>query len=141
MSNKMPARYQDDIEIPTPYPPQMQKYSTLYPDNFVMAPNPYYQSLVYYNGKPMLQGLSRVSGPIMFPREMYLNNRTYDQRQRLANGTAPELGILRVPRITDIVVPANAYVNTQATPWFNSAPYPVSSSSPDQFMLRYIFAR
>ena len=39
-----------------------------YPMNFVQAPSPSNQALVYYRGKPYLQGLSTAGGPIMFPQ-------------------------------------------------------------------------
>lgn len=42
-------------------------YQHPYPMNFVDAPSPEHQIYVYYQGRPMLQGLSRTSGPIMYP--------------------------------------------------------------------------
>lgn len=38
-----------------------------YPMNFVQAPSKTNQLLIYYNGKPQLQGLSTVKGPFMYP--------------------------------------------------------------------------
>lgn len=38
-----------------------------YPMHFVQAPSKSNQLLIYYNGKPQLQGLSTSSGPIMYP--------------------------------------------------------------------------
>lgn len=78
----------DYIEKPMLAPAYQQRWmpSTQhpYPMNFVQAPSPTNQTLVYYNGKPCsggqpevglspyrgkpcLQGLSTSSGPIMFP--------------------------------------------------------------------------
>ncbi len=38
-----------------------------YPMNFVQAPSKSNQLLIYYNGKPQLQGLNTASGPFMYP--------------------------------------------------------------------------
>ncbi|AYV85495.1 MAG: hypothetical protein Satyrvirus20_2 [Satyrvirus sp.] len=58
-------------ELPTKYPESAQKWQGNikypYPMNFVQAPADDKQILVYYNGKPMLQGLSINKGPVMFP--------------------------------------------------------------------------
>ena len=63
--------YEDNIEKPIPYPDHMQRWMPTtqqpYPMNFVQAPSPSNQTLVYLNGRPYLQGLSQSSGPIMFP--------------------------------------------------------------------------
>lgn len=61
----------DCIEPVYPAPANLQRWMPTtqnpYPMNFVQAPSPTNQTLVYYNGKPHLQGLSTSSGPIMFP--------------------------------------------------------------------------
>jgi hypothetical protein len=40
-----------------------------YPMNFVQAPSQSNQLLIYYNGKPQLQGLSTSKGPVMYPQK------------------------------------------------------------------------
>lgn len=45
-----------------------------YPMNFTDAPNPLNQIYVSYMGSPMIQGLDRSKGPIMFPRSMIRNS-------------------------------------------------------------------
>lgn len=61
----------NSISVPIPYASAYQQWvPTLqypYPMNFVQAPSPSHQILVHYNGKPNLQGLSIVKGPVMFP--------------------------------------------------------------------------
>ena len=61
----------DYIEKAEPAPAHLQRWMPSaqhpYPMNFVQAPSATNQNLVYYNGKPYLQGLSTSSGPIMFP--------------------------------------------------------------------------
>lgn len=58
---RYPVRYPQNIQIwqPTPQYP--------YPMNFVQAPSFSNQILIDYQGQPMLQGLSMVRGPVMFP--------------------------------------------------------------------------
>jgi len=60
-----------NIQYPERYPEIDQLwYSTPltpYPMNFVQAPSAYNQVLVQYQGQPMLQGLSTVRGPFMYP--------------------------------------------------------------------------
>lgn len=61
----------NNINNPKKYPDIEQKWKPNskqpYPMNFVQAPSSTNQVLVYYNGKPCLQGLSTNKGPIMYP--------------------------------------------------------------------------
>lgn len=54
---------------PHRYPNRYQSYNApgLYPMNFMQAPSYEHQILVNYDNRPMLQGLSTVRGPFMFP--------------------------------------------------------------------------
>lgn len=56
---------------PRPYPPTAQIYQPTarnpYPMNFMQAPSYGHQVLVNYRNQPMLQGLSTIRGPFMFP--------------------------------------------------------------------------
>ena len=53
-----------------------------YPMNFVQAPSPTHQIMVYYNGKPQLQGLSTNKGPVMYPlRETNCNPKNGYERK------------------------------------------------------------
>jgi len=54
---------------PTRYPDRLQTYkaNAPYPMNFTQAPSFSHQVLVEYGGQPVLQGLSMVKGPVMFP--------------------------------------------------------------------------
>lgn len=60
---------------PVRYPENLQQWvprqSNPYPMNFVQAPSPSNQVIVYYNGKPYTQGLSTVKGPVMYPFTEY----------------------------------------------------------------------
>uniref|UniRef100_A0A6C0LTH5 Uncharacterized protein n=1 Tax=viral metagenome TaxID=1070528 RepID=A0A6C0LTH5_9ZZZZ len=58
---RYPVKYPEFVQIweGTPVTP--------YPMNFVQAPSFANQVLVNYKGFPMLQGLSTVIGPVMFP--------------------------------------------------------------------------
>lgn len=72
------CEYDQDIEKPIAYPEPAQRWMPTsqhpYPMNFVQAPSKSNQVLVYYNGKPQLQGLSTNKGPVMFPlREVNSN--------------------------------------------------------------------
>jgi hypothetical protein len=67
------CEFENNNEIPTPllYPDPTQRWMPSlqhpFPMNFVQAPSASHQVLVYYNGKPQLQGLSTNKGPVMFP--------------------------------------------------------------------------
>ena len=65
------CQFENNIEIPKPYCNPLQQWTPSrqhpYPMNFVQTPAPTRQVLVYYNGKPQLQGLSVNKGPVMFP--------------------------------------------------------------------------
>jgi len=70
--------YEQNIELPVLFSLPAQKWIPTqkhpYPMNFVQAPSPKHQINVFYNGKPQLQGLSTVTGPIMYPlREVCAN--------------------------------------------------------------------
>jgi len=56
-------------QYPTRYPDRFQLYksSAPYPMNFMQAPSFENQILIDYGGQPMLQGLSTIRGPFMFP--------------------------------------------------------------------------
>jgi hypothetical protein len=56
-----PVRYPDNVQVwfSTPQNP--------YPMNFMQAPSYGHQVLVNYQGQSMLQGLSTIRGPFMFP--------------------------------------------------------------------------
>lgn len=43
--------------------------------NFMDAPSPTHQINVIYNGRPMLQGLDTVRGPMLFPNNRLSENR------------------------------------------------------------------
>lgn len=70
--------FQQSIERPIRSPDIAQRWiPTLqnpYPMNFVQAPSPTNQVMVYYNGRPQLQGLSTVKGPVMFPQREITEN-------------------------------------------------------------------
>lgn len=63
--------YPGTIEIPTPYPQEVQRWypttANPYPMSFAGSPSPTNQVYVYYNDSTFLQGLNPVAGPIMFP--------------------------------------------------------------------------
>ena len=64
--------------IPIRYSDRFQSYNDTpqypYPMNFVQAQSPNNQVLVNYRGQPMLQGLSTIRGPMMFPvRDVNIN--------------------------------------------------------------------
>lgn len=58
-------------KYPVRYPDFAQQFQGTignpYPMNFMQAPSFGHQVLVSYGGRPMLQGLSCVRGPFMFP--------------------------------------------------------------------------
>lgn len=60
---------QDPIELPIldPYQRWVPTPQNPYPMNFVQAASPDNQVIVNYGGKSYTQGLSTVTGPIMFP--------------------------------------------------------------------------
>lgn len=67
------------LDIPVRYPQQIQLYrgtpQNPYPMNFMQAPSFDHQVLVDYRGQAMLQGLSTVRGPFMFPVRNPYGNR------------------------------------------------------------------
>ena len=83
--------FTNNIETPKSYPEEslwnpaqrwMPSLQHPYPMNFVQVPSPAHQVMVYYNGKPQLQGLSTAKGPVMYPsREVNCNPKNGHERK------------------------------------------------------------
>lgn len=101
--------------MPAPYPEVYQQFkpspSFPYPMGFMEAKNPPTQVFVSYNGRPMLQGLNNIGGPVMIPLSDYPFPRP-SERYRMG--------------------PQQGYI------W--GTPYPRTHSIPDPYQLGFIAA-
>ncbi len=124
------CEFENNIETPKTYPDPTQRWMPSlqhpYPMNFVQAPSPTNQVLVYYNGKPQLQGLSTVKGPVMYHTRQ-INCKSIPDLTT-GNGLSPRWGN-----------PKNSWERKHAVcPRNNAIMYPTTHSIPGPYLQSYI---